>query len=324
MARLYRLLLIVASFVLLSGGFTQANDSFEDVLLAKVIEAYQLTPHKPVIEKHDPLSLLGRALFFDPILSGPRNIACATCHIRSKGAGDGLSLAVGLGAKGVGKERLAQEDAIIVPRNTLPLFNRGSVDFRAFFWDGRVQLGPHGEYESPLGDILPNGFNDLLAVASVFPLVEPDEMLGHSRRRVESQAQHHELVTIEGIDNNYQERAQNAFRNIISRILDKNQSEKNGSNTSYRELFRSAFPNSTFEQLDITHVGNALSSYIRLAFDLRPAPWDLYLDGDKDALDKDQKLGALIFYGKGRCVLCHSGKEFSDFLFMESPYPSNE
>ncbi|PKO51719.1 MAG: cytochrome-c peroxidase, partial [Betaproteobacteria bacterium HGW-Betaproteobacteria-20] len=32
-------------------------------------------------------------------------------------------------------------------------------------------------------------------------------------------------------------------------------------------------------------------------------------------LTKNQKLGATIFFGKGRCVVCHSGKQFSDFEF---------
>jgi len=35
---------------------------------------------------------LGKFLFFDKVLSGNRNIACATCHHPLTGTGDGLSL----------------------------------------------------------------------------------------------------------------------------------------------------------------------------------------------------------------------------------------
>jgi cytochrome c peroxidase len=45
---------------------------------------------------------LGRLLFFDPLLSGPRTIACASCHNPGLSWGDGLAR-----AQGVGKEPLA-------------------------------------------------------------------------------------------------------------------------------------------------------------------------------------------------------------------------
>ena len=45
---------------------------------------------------------LGAELFFDKILSGNLNIACATCHHPFAGTGDGLSLPVGEGANGTG------------------------------------------------------------------------------------------------------------------------------------------------------------------------------------------------------------------------------
>ena len=46
----------------------------------------------------DPaLVALGRDLFFDPVLSGNRNISCGTCHDPARGTGDGLSLSFGEG-----------------------------------------------------------------------------------------------------------------------------------------------------------------------------------------------------------------------------------
>ncbi|WP_286909276.1 cytochrome-c peroxidase, partial [Roseovarius sp.] len=51
--------------------------------------------------------LLGRELFFDPILSGNRNISCATCHHPNLGSADGMSLALGEGGLGLGAARSA-------------------------------------------------------------------------------------------------------------------------------------------------------------------------------------------------------------------------
>ena len=69
-----------------------------------------------------------------------------------------LMQAVGLGAHGVGKERLSSKDAFLVPRNALAFFNRGRPEFSVLFWDGRVQLGPKGEFQTPMGERLPKGF----------------------------------------------------------------------------------------------------------------------------------------------------------------------
>ena len=43
---------------------------------------------------------LGRDLFYDPILSGNRNVACATCHHPKFGTSDGVSLSFGDGGIG--------------------------------------------------------------------------------------------------------------------------------------------------------------------------------------------------------------------------------
>ncbi|MDD5413080.1 MAG: cytochrome-c peroxidase, partial [Methylobacter sp.] len=45
---------------------------------------------------------LGKFLFYDKILSGNKNTSCATCHHPLTGTGDGLSLGVGEGGKGLG------------------------------------------------------------------------------------------------------------------------------------------------------------------------------------------------------------------------------
>lgn len=289
----------------------------EDRLLSKVAQAYQLSPMQARTVSLGPKEALGRALFFDPIVSGPGAISCATCHVRSKGAGDGLDAAVGLGAHGIGKERLSSRDAFLVPRNALAFFNRGRPEFSALFWDGRVQLGPKGEFQTPMGERLPKGFDSLLAAASVFPLVEPDEMLGRSEERGRNPGRYHrELLADTGVaDNNFQERTLVVFKNLVRRLVGDSATKPSKVQSEYRKLFSTAYPGVEPADLSITHVGNGLGAYIGAAFDLQPAPWDRYLAGDRQAMTPMQKQGALVFFGKGRCAVCHSGQEFSDFQF---------
>jgi cytochrome c peroxidase len=285
-----------------------------DDLLRKVIEAYTLTAYKAPEVHFGPKERLGQALFFDPFVSGPKNIACAACHVRSLGAGDGLPVAIGVGGRGVGQRRLTEGAGFVVPRNAMPLFNRGAPDFTAFFWDGKVERGAGGWFESPLGRQLPSGFDSLLAVASVMPLAAPDEMLGHGADAGEG-AYHRDLVG-RGVDpDNSQARTLSVFRNVARRLLAPDTEPPDPVVRRYRVLFRAAYPNVALSKFDIAHVGNALAAYITVAFALKPAAWDRYVEGDRSALTSDQKRGALVFYGKGRCVVCHAGREFSDFQF---------
>ena len=70
-----------------------------------------------------PQTVIGWKLFFDPLLSRPRNTSCATCHNPAKGFADGLAL--GKGAYG---------DTL--PRHTPSVINL--ADAPHLFWDGRV------------------------------------------------------------------------------------------------------------------------------------------------------------------------------------------
>ena len=306
--------------VLFAFGFAisgiQTAASTEDDILRKAIKAYQLKPLVPMERPLEAKERLGQALFFDPFVSGPKAISCATCHVRSLGAGDELPLAVGLGAHGVGKDRLATKQAFIVPRNALPFFNRGSDELRALFWDGRIQFGPDGNFKSPLGDQLPQGFDTLLSVAAVFPPAEPDEMLGRSLERVGPLAHHRELLAPEVDINNTRSRTLAVFDTLVVRLLAPTMSPPpNATVARYRELFQAAYPGVILGDFRISHVGNALAAYITAAFALQLAPWDRYIAGDQSAITREQKQGALIFLGKGRCVVCHSGTEFTDSRF---------
>jgi cytochrome c peroxidase len=72
---------------------------------------------------------LGRVLMSDKILSGNRNISCVTCHHSMAATGDGLSLPVGEGGRGLGVTRNVGDGSDMiherVPRNAPPIRNLG-------------------------------------------------------------------------------------------------------------------------------------------------------------------------------------------------------
>lgn len=71
----------------------------------------------------DAVVALGRSLFFDPILSIDRSVACASCHDPKFGFADNRAKSPGV----LGRETL---------RNAPTLFNRALGE--SFFWDGRA------------------------------------------------------------------------------------------------------------------------------------------------------------------------------------------
>lgn len=117
---------------------------------------------------------LGRALFFDPRLSGSNFIACSTCHNPSFSWGDGLGRAIGHGMKTLGRRS-----------PTILDLAWGS----SFFWDGRAEtleqqaLGPitaPGEMnlaeslDKKLGAI--PGYKPLFAAAFGDPAINNDRV----------------------------------------------------------------------------------------------------------------------------------------------------
>ena len=129
---------------------------------------------------------LGRALFFDKIISGNRNISCATCHHPLAGTGDGLALPIGEGGNGLGLARDTGSgvDAVHerIPRHSPHVFNLGAKEFSVMFNDGRVSVDdsePSG-FNSPAGDQLPLGLNSVLAAQAMFPVTSSSEMAGQA------------------------------------------------------------------------------------------------------------------------------------------------
>lgn len=99
-------------------------------------------------DEHDRV-VLGRLLFFDPILSLDSSLSCASCHQPSRAFADGRTTSIGVrGRTGV--------------RNVPAILNRGWG--RAFFWDGRTTL-LEDQVLKPISETTEMGFSAEGAVA---------------------------------------------------------------------------------------------------------------------------------------------------------------
>ncbi len=94
---------------------------------------------------------LGKLLFFDPILSGNKDVACATCHHPEYGFAESLEISIGVNGSGLGLSRAFNQpnDIPFVKRNSQTVVNTAfngltngepKVGSQApMFWDLRVK-----------------------------------------------------------------------------------------------------------------------------------------------------------------------------------------
>lgn len=320
---------LIAMILLAACAPGPERDADEDVYLARVVAAYGLRPLPTKPFEVNAKFRLGQALFFDPVLSGNRDISCATCHLIGRGLSDALPASIGTGGTGLGEARRLPPGRPAQPRNAPDLWNRDNSSITAMFWDGRAEaLDPvRRGFRTPLGDRLPNGFENLMAVQAIFPLTQADEMLGlpgdvapdtlppaHAGRTNELAAAAAHL--------DEPERTLAVLHLLPRRLLGPPDEAPAPWQESYRTLFRAAYPDLPSGAVSIAEIGNALAHFEEIAFATRDAPWDKYLAGDKTAIGAEAKRGALLFFGKAGCAVCHSGPLFSDFGYYSVGVPA--
>lgn len=124
---------------------------------------------------------LGRALFWDPILSGDRDVACATCHHPQFGYAENRDLSIGASGIGLGdRRRFAPGSSIpLVKRNSQTILNtafngideagRQDPDTAPMFWDGRALSLERQALEplKALEEMRGNAYTEDQAVATV-------------------------------------------------------------------------------------------------------------------------------------------------------------
>ena len=256
----------------------------------------------------DPAKVeLGRLLFFDKILSGNKNISCATCHHPLAATGDGLSLSVGEGGRGLGVTRdVGQGDSTIyerVPRNAPPIFALGVLAINKLFHDGRVAVDgsePSG-FQSPAGHDLPEGLDNVLAAQAMFPVTSATEMAGQAGENwVADAAALGHLTGPTGV-----------WGMLAQRLRDI---------SDYRQLFQAVY-NISEAEITYVHAANAIAAFEIAAWRANNTPFDRFLRGDWQAMSFKAFRGMRLFYGRARCATCHSGTYLTDMEFHAIAMP---
>ena len=232
------------------------------------------------------LAAIGQLLFYDPILSGNRNISCGTCHNHETFSADGVSLSIGEGGRGVGPKRVAEtgENRIKkrIPRNAQALFNVGALD--VFFHDGRLGASPdYGNgVNSPAEEWLPEGLDSLLAAQALFPMTSQFEMAGNPKENEVAGAIH--------------DRIDMAWPILAKRVR-------------VIDEYAALFADVGVQEASIADIGNALAAFMDAEWRSFDSPYDL------GTMSAAQIRGEGLFFGDAGCAECHSGPLFTDQEF---------
>ena len=248
---------------------------------------------------------LGQLLFYDKILSGNRNISCGTCHHHSLNGTDGLSLGIGEGGVGLGRDRTPGEGADRIakriPRNAPALWNLGHKSVQRLFHDGRVSVSDiYGNgFDTPAEEWLPQGLDSVLAAQALFPMTSQFEMAGNPGENEVTGAFH--------------DRIDRGWPIIAARVR---------AIPDYGPLFVAAFEHiETPEEITIVEIANALAAFIGSEWRSFDSPYDRWL-ADGTPLPADAERGRQLFFGELPCSGCHSGPLFSDGDFHALALPA--
>ena len=272
-----------------------ASEAYRETILKEAaLRSGYLLPAE-VNQPFDPKkSALGKVFFESTELSFNSNTSCSTCHLDEFSSADGLPIAIGIEGHGKGRER-AMGGGSIVPRNTLALWGRAARQFDTFFWDGKVQKTENG-IVSQFGDQVPS--DDPLIVAVSLPFVEIREMVS------DDQYVQEKLMT-ETVSS-----AEIIQRELASRVVD-----VLGKGDEVEEAFGLDGPN-----VEFIHITRSLKHFFADKFQVGESRFSRFIAGEGE-LTKDEVNGGLIFFGKGKCAVCHSGPHFSDFDFHTVVFP---
>ena len=133
------------------------------------VSALPLTQAAPGYNPTTPEKVeLGRLRFWDPLVSGPQDVACATCHHPQSAYAEDRDLSLGVSGTGLGRFR---RDGTLVKRNSPTVLNvafnsiaqsgRYDPTTAVAFWDNRIRslesqaLEPLKSLEEMRGDTYP-------------------------------------------------------------------------------------------------------------------------------------------------------------------------
>ena len=254
---------------------------------------------------------LGRMLWFDKIHSLHHDNTCGGCHSPTNGFGDSQPMAIGV-----------QNNNLVGPNRAGPRNQRRSplvvntALYPAMMWNGR--------FNSLSGDPFDNslGFR--------FPFPEDDTRFSFAQDVQHNvtqllQAQAHmpptELIEVAGFTGTCPTLGTDfcQFDDGLGEVVplpdgtgSRNEPIRQEALTilnaspAYRELFGEVFPEvAAGAPIDFYMFGKAIAEFeFTLVF--ANAPIDQFARGQLDAMTSSEKRGALLFFGKAKCVQCHA------------------
>jgi len=113
--------------------------------------------------------ILGKLLFYDPILSGNKDVACATCHHPNFGYAEGIDLSIGVNGKGLSRNR-----EFIKP-NDIPFAKRNAHTVLNTAFNG---IGLDGEYNPKNAPMFWDAREKSLEEQAIGPIKSMEEMRG--------------------------------------------------------------------------------------------------------------------------------------------------
>jgi cytochrome c peroxidase len=265
--------IVLGSVAVCSGAIT--------IMLAAAVPAPSQTAAAPLPVAPAPEQTakenLGRLLFWDPILSGSKDTACATCHHPDFAYADGRDLSLGTGSVGLGPARAA------VSTSQIPIVKRNSPTVLNVAYNGQGRRrgrrgfdGSSASFDQSAAPMLWDNRIRSLEAQALEPIKSFEEMRGTA----------------------YSETA--AVDVVVARLKDI---------PEYVALFKQAFgPDAS---IDATRLGEAIAAFERALLAMN-SPLDRFRAGDTDALTAQQRRGMEVFDQVG-CDRCHDGVMFSDF-----------
>jgi cytochrome c peroxidase len=266
------------------------------------------------------LANLGRLLWFDRGGGLHDDNTCGGCHSPANGFGDSQSIAIGVQNNNlVGDHRSGPRNQRRSPMALNAAF------FPSLMWNGRFSAPSGSPFDNSQGYLFPApegatrfpandpAVTHLLIAQAHIPPTELVEVAGFTGTAGTIAPEFDQFD--DGLGEVVPPPDSSGFRNepIRQAVL----ARLNGT-PEYRALFGARFPQvAAGAPIDFAMFGRAIAEFeFTLAY--ADAPIDRYARGRRDALTTQQKQGALIFFGRGRCASCHavSGKSnemFSDF-----------
>ena len=266
------------------------------------------------------LAELGRLLFFDPSGGLHDDNTCGGCHSPSTGLGDTQSIAIGV-----------QNNGVVGPHRSGPRNQRRtpSAANTAFYpnlmWNGRFSAPSGNPFDNSMGFLfpLPEGSTKfpakdptiahLLQAQAFIPPTELVEVAGFTGTKFTLGPRFDQFDDGKGgvvpLPDSSGFRNEPIRQAVLARL---------NATPKYRQLFGAVFPQvAGGAPIDFSMFGRAIAEF-EFTMVFASAPIDRYAQGDLNALRRSEKQGALVFFGKGKCVSCHavggqSNEMFSDF-----------